>query len=119
MTDAEQGLHARPSADELLEAVEELLRGPVLKTVSGPLEFQTRVAANVVAMVRRELGSSTADDEWLRAALADLGFDSDEALATAIRHGHVGPDQHQAVTRMVRESVRRRVDVAHPGYREE
>lgn len=47
--------HGRPTASELLEAVREFLTGQVMPASSGQLAFHTRVAANVLGIVAREL----------------------------------------------------------------
>jgi hypothetical protein len=67
----------RPTADEMLEAVEEFLRDKVMPAVSGHLNFHARVAANVIAAVRREVARSPAIEaaqrERLRALLGHGG----------------------------------------------
>ena len=45
----------RPTASELLDAVREFLTGSVMPATTGQLAFHARVAANVVAIVAREL----------------------------------------------------------------
>ena len=72
----------RPTADEMLEAVEEFLRDKVMPAVSGHLNFHARVAANVIASVRREIAQSPAIEHDQRDRLmALLGHDGDvEAL---------------------------------------
>ena len=45
----------RPTADELLAAVEGFLRDDVLPNIGGSRSFHARVAANALAIVRREL----------------------------------------------------------------
>ncbi len=47
--------HGRPTASELLEAVREFLTGQVMPATSGQVAFHTRVAANVLGIVAREL----------------------------------------------------------------
>jgi hypothetical protein len=66
-------MQARPTAIELLEAVRQHLTGEILPTVQAPrLRFQTLVAANVLAVVRRELAlaEEQSRSEWQR--LVDL-----------------------------------------------
>lgn len=48
----------RPTAEELLEAVEEFLRDKVMPATEGQVSFHARVAANVVGAVRREIAQS-------------------------------------------------------------
>jgi hypothetical protein len=47
--------YGRPTASELLEAVREFLTGSVMPATTGQLAFHARVAANVLAIVAREL----------------------------------------------------------------
>ncbi len=47
--------HGRPTASELLEAVREFLTGQVMPATTGQLAFHARVAANILAIVAREL----------------------------------------------------------------
>ena len=47
----------RPTFDELLEAVAGFLRDDVMPNTQGRISFHARVAANVIEMLRRELGS--------------------------------------------------------------
>lgn len=61
----------RPTAIELLEAVRHHLRDELLPTIeTPPLRFQTLVAANVLAVVARELALSgeQSQAEWERLA---------------------------------------------------
>lgn len=47
--------HGRPTASELLDAVRRYLTDQVMPSTSGQLAFHARVAANVLAIVTREL----------------------------------------------------------------
>ncbi len=57
--------YGRPTASELVEAVREFLTSAVMPSTSGQLAFHARVAANVLAIVGRELelGQVPADSE--------------------------------------------------------
>lgn len=59
----------RPTYSELLEAVARFLETDVVPALEGPKQFHARVAANVLAIVRRELES---EDTQLRAEWARL-----------------------------------------------
>lgn len=107
----------RPSAGELLEAVGEYL-GDVRDGVEGRLGFHARVAANVVAMVRREIELGPAAAGRHAARLAALGAADDAALAAAIRAGD-HDDRLDDVIVLVRASVRDALAVANPGYWED
>jgi hypothetical protein len=106
-------LHGRPTAAELIAAVAEFIEGDVREATTGQVNFHARVAANVLRTVEREL-LDTGDGE-ARAALAELGFGDEAALAAAIRAGEL--DGRAAdVTACLRTLVRHRLAVAHPGY---
>ncbi len=59
-------MHDRPTADELLRAVQTLLDEQLVPALSGATKYNARVAANVIGIVRRELqGEEPAlDAEW-------------------------------------------------------
>jgi hypothetical protein len=66
------GLYGRPTAREILEAVRGYLTEDVMPATSGRLSFHARVAANMLAIVERELAqpqATYAGDDW--ASLAD------------------------------------------------
>jgi hypothetical protein len=84
----------RPSAEELLGAVQRFLADEVVPALDGPRRFHARVAAAVVGAVARELARGDADlrAEWRRLR-ALLGLRGDEpvdlaALAAAVRAGN-------------------------------
>jgi aminoglycoside phosphotransferase (APT) family kinase protein len=61
------GVHGRPTARELLEAVRGFLTEDVMPGTTGQLSFHARVAANMLAIVERELAQVSrpyAGDGW-------------------------------------------------------
>lgn len=63
------GLYGRPTARELLDAVRSYLVDDVMPATEGRLSFHARVAANVVAIVERELAmGETQRARWTGAA---------------------------------------------------
>jgi hypothetical protein len=97
----------RPDAPELLAAVARYLFEDLLPRVPREDRFQVRVAANCCAIVARE---------WE----ADVGRPNRTAereLAAAIRAGR-WDDRWDEVVARVRESVRAKLAVSHPGYDE-
>ena len=48
-------MNDRPTAAELLEAVRSFVQDDVVAALDGPLKYHARVAANVLAIVAREL----------------------------------------------------------------
>jgi hypothetical protein len=109
--------HDRPRLDELLRAVRDFLAQDVVAGAEGTLRFHARVAANVLAIVERELAlgpdQARAHAERLRA----LGFDSDAELARAIRAGELDGRLGE-VTAAIRDAVRDKLAVANPKHLE-
>lgn len=105
----------RPTAAELVAAVAEFLDDDVRSATGGAVNFHARVAANVLRTVERELRDDTA--AAVSAALADLGYDDEAALAAAIRAGELD-DRPDEVLACLRTLVAHRVAIAHPGYDE-
>ena len=106
--------HDAPSAQQLIESVREWLERDVLGETTGRLNFHTRVAINVLAMVERELelGPKQAADHATR--LAALGFVDDAALTAAIRAGDI--DDSAELREAIHASVRDKLRVANPKY---
>ena len=107
------GLHGRPTAQELVEAVRELLEGPVLTDGVPAGAFSVRVAVNALKVVERELAAGGEDVRRHDERLAALGFADDAALAQALRQGDVSPEQ---VRDAVLASVEDKLRVANPKH---
>lgn len=108
-------LHDLPSVGQLVESVREWLERDVLTSTAGRLQFHTRVAINVLAMVERELELGAEQMHHHRDRLTALGFESDGELATAIRRGDLDTDIERVVE-AVRADVMDKLRVANPGY---
>lgn len=125
----------RPNYDELLAAVERYLDDEVVPKSEGSLRFNGRVAANVVRIVRRELGQEEAhlDQEWqslvsllgeaprprgrdaLRAVLAKRNED----LAERIRSGDADEgDFRDDVLKHLRQTIHDKLTVTNPRWLE-
>lgn len=113
--DAKPSLHDVPSAGQLVAAVREWMERDVLSGTSGRLQFHTRVAINVLAMVEREIEQGDAQAAAHSARLASLGMADDAELAEAIRTGALD-DRLGEVIDAVRASVNDKLSVANPGY---
>ena len=115
------GIYGRPTAAELVAAVADFLDNDVRGATgpdsqladAGQLNFHSRVAANVLRIVERELLDQSTTE--VAGALAHLGHSDETGLAAAIRAGGLD-DRPDAVLACLRTLVRRRLDVAHPGY---
>jgi hypothetical protein len=107
--------HDSPSAAELVEAVREWLERDV-RSASRPVSrFHTRVAANALEIVERELELGPSQEETHRQRLDRLGVGDDSELAAAIRSGAID-DRLDEVRALVWDSVRDKLRVANPGY---
>jgi len=114
----------RPTAAELVDAVREFLTREVQPALEGRLAFHTRVAANALGMIERELRiGPERDAAETRRAAAILGHDGDartleRELASRIRDGSL--DAKAAEVRdHVRATVRAKLEVANPSYLED
>lgn len=113
------GPHDRPTAAELVEAVREWIRASVVDGgVDGeaaPNRFHARVAANMLAIVERELALGSAQARAHTGRLEQLDVADDVELAAAIRSGEL---DHRAdeVRNLVWASVRDKLAVANPKY---
>jgi hypothetical protein len=122
----------RPDAPELVEAVAEYLFGELRPAVPREQRFKVLVAANLCAVVARELrAGETADREDLQLfgallgkpvepsddpdALAKQARESAAELAERLRSGELDAQLDRLVPRL-EEHVRRKLDVARPGY---
>ena len=91
-------MREQPSAADLLDAVGEFLTRELLPTLSGRQAFHARVAANVLAIVRREMRLGPAADREEAARLAALLGEAGDAdslnalLCERIAAGEVAVD---------------------------
>lgn len=129
-------MNDRPTAAELLAAVERFLEETAVPALEGPAKYHARVAANVVRIVAREL--ATEDDhaarEWdglaellgasdaqpaARDALRDAVVARNETLVRRIRAGEAdaGPWREALIAHLSRV-VADKLDVAQPPRRE-
>ena len=108
-------LHDVPSARQLLESVREWMERDVLAATSGRVQFHTRVAINVLAMVERELELGPDQVREHDERLRSLGVESDTELADAIRHGRLDERLGEVVD-AVRADVIAKLRVANPNH---
>ena len=123
----------RPTADELLAAVESFLRDDVMPNIGGSRSFHARVAANALSIVRRERtyeeAHLTAEWDGLVELLgAAKRPDSEEAVRTMlavrtaelcdrIRRGDADDGEfRQMVLRHLRMSIRNNLLVSNPRW---
>lgn len=109
------GPHDVPTAIELVEAVREWLERDVMAAVDGRLRFHTRVAANMLGIVERELDLGPVQAAEHARRLASLGVDDDAALARRIRAGDFD-DRTAELRAVLRDAVTAKLLVANPRY---
>ena len=107
--------HDVPSARELVEAVREWLERDVMSGTSGRLQFNARVAVNVLAMVERELEVGPQQAAAHTARLAAFDCADDTELARRIREGELD-DRLAEVRAAVFASVLDKLAVANPRF---
>jgi hypothetical protein len=122
----------RPTASELLRAVERFLEQEVVPHLDGPRRYHARVAANVVAIVAREIETEEAQlqAEWerlgallglreerpgAREALREAVAGRTRALVERIRRGDAdqGPWRAELIAHL-RRSVADKLTVSRP-----
>src|SRR5512143_3852071 len=115
----------RPTAPELLESVAEYLFGELRPQVSREQRFKVLVAANVCAVVAREIRAADAPDREDLELFNDLLGEEVQDVHTAaaelsarLRSGELDDRIDQLVPRL-EEHVRRKLEIARPGYAEE
>jgi len=107
--------HDLPTAAQLVEAVREWIESDLTGELVGRARFHARVAANMLAIVERELDLGSAHDEQHAARLATLGVGSEQELAERIRAGDFD-DRVAELHDALRETVRNKLEVANPRY---
>jgi hypothetical protein len=108
-------LYGVPSAAQLLAAVRQFLEADVRQATSGQTQFLSRVAANVLAVVERQLVAEPLDRAAHRRLLDGIGIDDEVALARAVREGRF--DGREAELRsVVTPTVAARLAVSNPRY---
>jgi aminoglycoside phosphotransferase (APT) family kinase protein len=110
---ADPGLHGRPTAVELLEAVHGFLEQDVGAATAGRVRFHTRVATRVVAMVARELELGPAQRARHREGLARFGVASERELAQAVGQGDLD-GRTDELAAFLSAGVKDKLAVAHP-----
>jgi aminoglycoside phosphotransferase (APT) family kinase protein len=108
-------LHGRPTAADLVAAVSMFLREDVMAATEGRLNFLSRVAANALDGIARELLVGPEQERRHRERLAAFGVPDQAGLAAAIRSGRI-PADDPALLAAVRAAVTDRLAVANPRY---
>ena len=113
----------RPTAQELLVAVEELLRETLMPALRGQASFHARVAANAMGIVRREIDAIDDLDVRERGRLcALLGGapegsldDLNRELCRRLRAGEIDLDDEVLVEHLIRTTMGK-ISIDNPRY---
>jgi hypothetical protein len=113
----------RPTARELLATLNTFFDEELLPSVSGPLQYRVRVAANLVRIIERELALGPIHDSSEHAALRTLvGGDGNEDLSAlnsrlseAIATGQFDRDPEPLWSALM-GVARAKLAVVKPGY---
>ena len=114
-------MREQPSAAELIDAVAEFITGDIAPTLTGRLAFHARVAANVLAIVGRELELGPAADRADAARLAALlGTEGEpaaltEELCRRIEAGEIAADDPALIDHLWATTLAT-LAVDQPGY---
>ncbi len=114
----------RPTVDELLDAVQGFLSDDLMPVLQGQPRFHARVAANAIAIVRRELATGedlgASEQGRLQALLGEEGDRASltEALAAKIRENDPVLDD-AAVLAHLRQTALEKLAVSNPKYKPE
>jgi multidrug efflux pump subunit AcrA (membrane-fusion protein) len=115
MSQPDPQLHDSPDPGQLVEAVRTFLEEDVLDATDGQVHFLTRVAANVLRIVERQLALAPTQEAAYAARLRDLGYASDAELVDAIRAGKTDRD-YREILATLRQAVWDKVMVVNPRY---
>jgi hypothetical protein len=99
----------------LVEALREWVEGDVRDATSGRLQFHTRVAANVMGMLERELVAGPAIAAAHAERLAALGVASERELADRIRAGE-GAERDRRLLDAVWQTTVDKLAIANPRH---
>jgi hypothetical protein len=114
-------MREQPTAAELIDAVAGFITNELAPTLSGRLAFHARVAANALAIVKRELEQGPAADRADAARLTDLlGMEGDdtaltEELCRRIETGEIAADDPALIDHLWATTLAT-LAVDQPGY---
>ena len=114
----------RPTATELLEAIAELLEGPLLEATGGALKHQVRVAGNLSRILAREAELAPAQDAREIQLLAEVLGVASEGRGSASLSSELAarlrlapdPDLERRAWSALLEIVRGKLAIAKPGH---
>ncbi|MEC7845542.1 MAG: DUF6285 domain-containing protein [Actinomycetota bacterium] len=104
-----------PSAEDLIQAVQEYLSEDLLPKSSGAEKWKLRIAVNSLSIAIRELTERDEDQATYAKIMNELGVEDEASLAEKIKAGEFDgnlPDIHKKLS----EITRRKLNVSNPLY---
>ena len=104
-----------PSAEDLIQAVQEYLSEDLLPKSSGAEKWKLRIAVNSLSIAIRELTERDEDQATYTKIMNELGVKDEASLAEKIKAGEFDgnlPDIHKKLS----EITRRKLNVSNPLY---
>ena len=104
-----------PSAEDLIQAVQEYLSEDLLPKSSGAEKWKLRIAVNSLSIAIRELTERDEDQATYAKIMNELGVEDEASLAEKIKAGEFDgnlPDIHRKLS----EITRRKLNVSNPLY---
>ena len=104
-----------PSAEDLIQAVQEYLSEDLLPKSSGAEKWKLRIAVNSLSIAIRELTERDEDQATYTKIMNELGVEDEASLAEKIKAGEFDgnlPDIHKKLS----EITRRKLNVSNPLY---
>ncbi len=104
-----------PSAEDLIQAVQEYLSEDLLPKSSGAEKWKLRIAVNSLSIAIRELTERDEDQATYAKIMNELGVEDEASLAEKIKAGELDgnlPDIHKKLS----EITRRKLNVSNPLY---
>lgn len=108
-------LHDPPDPVNLIETVRRFLEDDVVAATDGQVRFLTRVAANVLHLIERQLTLGPTQEAAHAERLRQLGYANDADLVDAIRRGELDERFDETLT-VLRQAVWDKVMVVNPRY---
>ncbi|MBB32188.1 MAG: hypothetical protein CL455_00830 [Acidimicrobiaceae bacterium] len=104
-----------PSAEDLIQAVQEYLSEDLLPKSSGAEKWKLRIAVNSLSIAIRELTERDEDQATYTKIMNELGVEDEASLAEKIKAGELDGNLSD-IHKKLSEITRRKLNVSNPLY---
>ena len=104
-----------PSAEDLIQAVQEYLSEDLLPKSSGAEKWKLRIAVNSLSIAIRELTERDEDQATYAKIMNELGVEDEASLAEKIKAGELDGNLSD-IHKKLSEITRRKLNVSNPLY---